>query len=292
MIFWYQLKINLADEKLAHIEAMLSENEAVLALTIQAQAEQEILLQPEPDVYPLWKKNTLVALFESEVSLLETIQALSLTPTEFEITILHQENWIEKSKHLFKPKQFGKRLYLHPSWEKPHQTAHNICLDPGMAFGTGEHETTTLCMQWLDQYFENQKRVLDFGSGSGILAIAAAKLGAAQVDAVDIDPQAVTVCRENAERNDVSEQIKAWHTAEFNITAPYDIVLANILARPLLELKKTFLSALDEKSMLVVSGLLAVQQDWITEVYAPELDLCNRFQLNNWLCLCFKKKSL
>ena len=185
----------------------------------------------------------------------------------------------------YQPMQFGKRLWVCPAGMEAAQSAPDavvLRLDPGLAFGTGTHPTTAMCLEWLDGQSLHGKRVLDYGCGSGILAIAAALLGAGQVAATDIDPQALTATADNAARNGVTV---STHAVESVPDERYDIVLANILAGPLCALAPALLERLAPGGQLVLAGLLNAQVDAVIAAYAPQVQLLRGAQRNEWVRL-------
>lgn len=286
---WYELKIAALPANLASFEESLENNQSVLALTLQSADETEMCLEPAPGEFPIWNSSILTALFNEETALLGAIHQLKLSPEMYYINIFPQENWVEKCRKQFKPKKFGQRLWLCPTWHQAPEDAEKVIwLDPGVAFGTGEHETTSLCLSWLDEHIQPEQRVLDFGCGTGILAIAALKLGASFACAVDIDPQAVQASIENAALNGVQDQMRVMLPSDYQTEDRFDVIVANILAKPLASLKKTFLDSLEEGGSLVVSGILQDQSEWIEQAFAPELRLSASKQEGNWVCLCFK----
>jgi ribosomal protein L11 methyltransferase len=182
----------------------------------------------------------------------------------------------------FKPMQFGPKLWICPSWcEAPDPSAVNILLDPGLAFGSGTHPTTSLCLQWLALHDLAKKQVIDYGCGSGILAIAAAKLGAAKITAVDLHPQALEATFDNATQNGVAEKIVIVSPEEF-IEEPCDVLLANILAGPLMQLAPTFSTLVKPGGHLVLSGILHEQVPAILNCYASWFELSEPVFLEEW----------
>ncbi|MGB0847034.1 MAG: 50S ribosomal protein L11 methyltransferase, partial [Thiolinea sp.] len=181
---------------------------------------------------------------------------------------------------------FGKRLWIYPSWtEAPDDASVKILLDPGLAFGTGNHPTTALCLEWLDGEDLSGKTVLDYGCGSGILAIAAAKLGAAHVMATDIDPQALEATLENCRRNDIPEGQVTTLMPEELPAGTYDVVVANILAGPLVTLAPTVLSHLKPGGRLALSGILNEQSEMIEAAYSPALTDYSISSQEDWIRL-------
>ena len=173
----------------------------------------------------------------------------------------------------FHPMQFGERLWICPSWrDVPDPNAVNVMLDPGLAFGTGTHPTTALCLRWLDGIDMTDKTVVDFGCGSGILALAALKLGATRVIGIDIDPQALQATKENARRNGVEDRLDVY-LPEDQPELEADVVMANILSGPLLELQSVITDYCKSDGLLVLSGILAEQVTRIEEAYSKDIEL-------------------
>jgi ribosomal protein L11 methyltransferase len=190
----------------------------------------------------------------------------------------------------YQPMRFGERIWIVPSWcEAPQPNAVNILLDPGLAFGTGTHPTTALCMAWLDAQDIQGKTVLDYGCGSGILGVAAAKLGASNVTAIDIDPQALLATRSNAERNGVSDMITTGLPRELHAEERFDVVLANILAGPLVELAPTLCQALRRGGLIALSGILQEQAAAVREAYAAYCDMDEPVTEGDWIRLSGKR---
>ena len=208
---WRQLSLTISADQAEPVADVLSEQGAV-AVTLQDAADQP-LYEPPLGSTPLWERTDVVALFEADINMESVIAALRAAPgvsASFEYTVSYVEDkdWERACLDQFKPLKFGERLWVCPSWhEIPEPGAVNIILDPGLAFGTGTHPTTALCLGWLDAHDVRGLDVLDYGCGSGILALAAAKLGAAKVWAVDHDPQALTATRANAEQNGLGATI-------------------------------------------------------------------------------------
>lgn len=202
---------------------------------------------------------------------------------EHRILELENREWTREWLKDFKPMRFGKRLWICPTViEPPEPAAINIRLDPGLAFGTGTHATTALCLEWLDANDITGKSVIDFGCGSGILAIAAARLGAASVWAVDLDPQALAAARENARCNQVLECLEV--TSPDDMPAlQVDVLLANILSGPLLELAPRFARLVRPGGTLLLSGILSSQQKEVQTAYAPGFKFYNVVHRQEWL---------
>ena len=183
----------------------------------------------------------------------------------------------------FHPMRFGERLWICPSWrDVPDPTAVNVMLDPGLAFGTGTHPTTSLCLQWLDGLDLEGKTVIDFGCGSGILAIAALKLGAAHAIGIDIDPQAITASRDNAERNGVSERLSLYLPKDQPQELQADVVVANILAGPLRELAPMISVLPRAGGLLGLSGVLATQAESVADAYRATFEIDPIAEKEEW----------
>jgi len=207
----------------------------------------------------------------------------------FDIEELEDEDWIQKGTADFHAMQFGKRLWVCPSWESEinQQDAVIIQLDPGLAFGTGAHPTTSLCLKWLDDHDLKGKTVLDFGCGTGILAIAALKLGAATAIGTDNDPQALDASKENAQNNQVDIELYLPEKLPQN---QVDIIVANILANPLCELAPTLIELVKPCGLLILSGILHDQSAQICEIYQRFADVLEITQQDDWLRIVVQKR--
>ena len=236
---WLQLIFETDADSAPSLSDLLSEAGA-LAVTLEDDADQP-LYEPPPGATPLWQATRVVALFEQghDMNAILAAVAAAWAPRElpaWRLEELEDREWSREWMDTFRPMRFGERLWIVPSWsEAPAAEAVNILLDPGLAFGTGTHPTTRLCLEWLDQNDPADARVVDYGCGSGVLAIAAAKLGADRVWAVDNDPQALLATCDNAARNDVQERI-VTALPEHLPEARCDVLIANILAEPLIAL--------------------------------------------------------
>ncbi len=285
---WLQLTLTLPSE---HADAMSEALEEIGAISVTLQdAAGEIKIETEWDHTPMWSKVGLSALLPEDTNV-ETlgqylIDRLGLTQAPaYRIERVDDQDWATSWKAHYKPIHMGGRLWICPSWcEPPQPEAVNIVLDPGMAFGTGDHPTTALCLEWLAEQDLHDKRVLDFGCGSGILAIAALKLGARAAYAVDIDPQSLVVTRENAERNGVAERLHIMLPAALPAGLTADVVVANILAGALKELAPTLLAYTHPTGGLALSGLLAEQGEDVRTHYAPPFALAVR-ERQGWVAL-------
>ncbi|THF53551.1 MAG: 50S ribosomal protein L11 methyltransferase, partial [Methylophaga nitratireducenticrescens] len=251
---WIQLIFTSSPQQAEALSDALSECGAA-AVTFQDNADQPIY-EPAIGETPLWSATSVIALFDAETDtdmLLASLKSLISDLPDCRIEAVEDKDWEREWMDNFKPICFGEKLWIVPSWHQPPQPeAINILLDPGLAFGTGTHPTTALCLQWLDQADLTGKTVIDYGCGSGILAIAAALLGANKIIGVDTDPQALEATQANAQRNGV---IIETYLPQHCPTIECDLLLANILAGPLLELMPRFLELTRPQSQLVLSGL-------------------------------------
>ena len=237
---------------------------------------------------PGWTRSRIVALLEidADVDLLhaEAFAAVGLpVVSAYELDTVEEQNWVQLTQSQFDPIRVSDRLWIVPSWhEAPDPGAVNLILDPGMAFGTGSHPTTRLCLEWLEREVQAGDSVLDYGCGSGILAIAAARLGAAHVAGVDIDPQAVEAARANAERNEVIAQ---FADSAAPVAGEYDLVVANILSNPLRVLAPAICAHVKSGGRLALSGILREQADEIIAIYAQWLPMTIADTREDWVCL-------
>ena len=237
---------------------------------------------------PGWTHSKVLALFEPDADVAAMLAAaalevgLSQVPT-FSIEVIEEQNWVQLTQSQFDPIRVSERLWIVPSWHAiPDPAAVNLILDPGMAFGTGSHPTTRLCLEWLERAVSDQCTVLDYGCGSGILAIAAARLGAGRVAGVDIDPQAVEAARANAERNGV---IALFADSAEPVAGEYDLVVANILSNPLRVLAPAICAHVRSGGRLALSGILREQAEEIIAIYAQWLPLSIADVREDWVCL-------
>ena len=225
--------------------------------------------------HPVWDSSLVTGLFNVQLGVDEVMAKLTraFAPDalpECRVESLPEQDWERSWMDRFQPMQYGRNLWICPTWyEPPDPEAINIMLDPGLAFGSGSHETTRLCMQWLSTQRLEGKAVIDYGCGSGILAIAALKSGAASALGVDIDQQALQASRQNAQLNQVSERLQLALPANMPDQSAADIVFANILAGTLVELKTQLLTLRKAQGVLVLSGILQSQQAMIYKEFEP-----------------------
>ena len=264
------------------------------AVTVLDAGDQP-LYEPKPNEEPLWDDIHLVAIFEdSEITpqleaFLHKLQDQHLIKS-FQLKDVEEQNWVRKSLDLFVPTPFGHKLWICPSWHvPPNPTATNVMFDPGLAFGTGSHPTTALCLEWLDEHIAGNETIVDYGCGSGILAIAALKLGAVHAIAVDYDTQALDATRANAALNDIaSTELEVYLPAEVR---PYqaDIVIANIISKPLIELAPNLTELTKPDGLLVLSGILSEQVGDVLNAYQANFRLMEQITKENWVRLTLKK---
>lgn len=244
-----------------------------LAVTFTDAGDQPIL-EPPPGAAPLWERVCVTGLFAAETDpdrVLLALAAESQAPPAGRWTELGERPWAELWQAHFRPRHCGGRLWICPSWcEPPDPQAVNLHLDPGLAFGTGDHPTTALCLEWLAGRQLRDARVLDYGCGSGILAIAACLLGAARATAVDLDAQALAATRSNAARNGIgADRLAVAPPEQFAAHADEDVILANILANPLITLAPRLAQAAAPGAALCLSGILAGQIGMVATAFRP-----------------------
>jgi len=287
---WIQAVVDITAQQSDDIEDLLMAIGAQ-AVTMRDGANQPIY-EPPLGTTPLWDKVTLVALFDAEQPLALQMEQLSaLYESEYgkgfpsyKLELVEDKDWIREWMDTFKPMPFGQRLWICPSWlETEDPEAVNLRLAPGLAFGTGTHPTTSLCLKWLDGQSLNDKTVVDFGCGSGILGIAAMLLGAKSLMGIDIDPQAILASNENTERNQIDANLVTFYLPEDAPSQQADLVLANILAGPLVELKDAILSYLLPGGHLVLSGILASQAEEVADAYRQDCVINGITEEDGWV---------
>ena len=294
---WLQITLALGTQEAAEFETVLQAHGAV-AITYESQAD-EVVLEPKPGEIPLWQHINLVALFSIDTNISGLNEALRVLDAEvherLDVAFVAEEDWQQRLANHTVSAEFGGRLLLLPKIEAVAQRVvakaekAALYLEPGLAFGSGSHPTTRMCLEWLASHIKPEQVVLDFGCGSGILAIGAALLGA-RVIAVDHDDQAITATRENAQFNGVSEQIqtltlvdwgrdRSWQASEH-----FDVVVANILAAPLIDLAPTFSRSLRQGGSLVLAGILDHQASQVMQAY-PGVKFGPTVAEDEWVCL-------
>ncbi len=263
-----------------------------LSVTLK-DAEDNPVLEPLPGETPLWDDIIVTGLFDADTDseqLKQQIYNQLGTQLKLKVEALEDKDWVRAWMDDYKPMQFGERLWVCPKHiPPPAPDAVNLMLDPGLAFGTGTHPTTALCLEWLDAAEISGKQILDFGCGSGVLAIAALLLGAAQCDGTDIDPQAITASRDNALANQVSDQL-ALYLPDDMPDNKYDLILANILAGPLTELSEQLANYCHPGADIVLSGILETQSEKIIRAYSPWFELDPIAVKDEWIRVSGKRK--
>ena len=284
---WLQLIIPTDDTQADQLSDALMEQGAV-SVTLEDMQDQP-MLEPAIGTTPMWSKTRAVGLFDASYDLSQVVlnleQQLRKKIPDWKGEQLEDKDWVRAWMDDFKPMQFGEKLWVVPSnFEPPQADAVNILLDPGLAFGTGTHPTTSMCLEWLDANPPVDKDIIDFGCGSGILAIGAILLGAKHAEAIDIDPQALIATCDNAEKNHVSDAIKTYLPKEFSQkTTP--LLLANILASPLVEFAAYFAELTEAQGQIVLSGILAEQAEQVLTAYQANFDIQIWKQQGDWVCL-------
>jgi ribosomal protein L11 methyltransferase len=289
---WVQVSVECAGKNTSLVTAVL---EAAGALSVSLQdAADELLIEPEPGMSPLWEQVRVVALYAPDVDAGRVIGQLRSAMEESQLNasveIVADMDWSEIWRDSFTAMRFGERLWIVPSGEEcPDPDAIVVALDPGLAFGTGTHATTALCLEWLDGHAPAGQTVVDYGCGSGILAIAAHKLGAARVHAVDIDPQALQSTRVNAGRNGIEAGLTVQLPDSF-APGQVDLVMANILANPLIELAGELTGYLRTKGRIVMTGILAEQAEDVMSAYRDAIKFADPVVREEWVQLAGRKR--
>ncbi|MDG5500913.1 50S ribosomal protein L11 methyltransferase [Marinobacter sp. BGYM27] len=295
---WIQMRVPADPEHAELIEDILMEAGAE-AVTMEDAADQP-LYEPDPGTTPLWGNTRVTGLFNADSSIddIRTMisdsyhQQTQQMLDEIDVSILEDKDWERAWMDDFKPLPFGKRLWIVPSWhEAPDPDAANLMLDPGMAFGTGTHPTTALCLQWLDGKDVSDTQVIDYGCGSGILGLAALLLGARHVIGVDTDPQALEASRDNARRNQVEDDRLALFLPGQDSETEADIMLANILAQPLISLAEKLASRVRNGGDIVLSGILSTQAREVMAAYEPWFVMDEPVQQDDWIRLTGRRRD-
>lgn len=299
---WVQMTLVIDSGEVDQVSDYLEAFE-VQAITTENAGEDEFYEVAFPGT-PTWHKVRLTALFEDGIDLqilaASTLNQLSrVDADEIPITIekLADQNWERVWLQSFKPIKVGTDLWVVPSWCEPADpNSRNIRLDPGLAFGTGTHATTHMCLKWLSEQPLAGQRVLDYGSGSGILAIAAIMAGASHADAVDIDPFAVSACEDNARRNhfngkSIDSVMDAFLPQDLpQATNSYDLVIANILAEVILDLVEELSAHVAPNGHLLLTGILDEQADKVVAAYEAEFNFTRQYQ-DHWVLLVGQRSS-
>lgn len=288
---WLQLRLDTDPEHATTLEDALLEAGAV-AVTLEDNADEPVL-EPGVGETPLWRQTRLTGLFPADTDMQTVLGMLPealLAGCNQRVEILEDKDWEREWIRHYQPMRFGRRLWVCPSWlEPPEPGAVNLLLDPGLAFGTGTHPTTALCLTELDSLELAGSKVVDYGCGSGILAVAALKLGAREALGVDNDPQALDASRDNASRNGIADSdftvVLPGHETIARWQDQADLVVANILAGPLAALSEELLGLLRPGGTLLLSGLLDTQAEALIAHYQPVMQLVIAGEKEGWVCL-------
>lgn len=295
---WVEIIIEVALDQAENLSDALMEAGA-LSVSVEDADEGTDAEKPlfgEPGMEPeenAWERSRVIALADTDTDVTQLVdtasQAISLTPTPaFTTRQVEEQDWVRLTQSQFEPIHIGKNIWVVPSWhEAPQENALVLELDPGLAFGTGSHPTTRLCMEWLEAHAPQQLSVLDYGCGSGILAMVAKKLAANKVVGVDIDPQAIESANFNAERNqcEIEFLLPEAFAENYPHHHQFDIVVANILSSPLKVMAPMLASRVANGGSLILSGVLARQAEEVALAYAPFIQLSVWAQREGWVAL-------
>lgn len=298
---WLQIHITVDQAQVDFTETLLLSLGAV-SVTLD-DAEDQALLEPLPGETPLWNKVIVTGIYaqeddeEIDVTALETFIKTQMPEAPLRSEFLEDQEWERTWMDAYEPIQIGEKYWIVPEWmEAPEADAVNIKLDPGLAFGTGNHASTFLCLQWLGKTDVKDKIVIDYGCGSGILAVAALLLGAKKVYATDIDPQAVLATQQNAELNGVLDKLYVGLPEEFNTelgTQKADVFVANILAGPLMALAEEFSTLIKPEGEFALAGIIDDQVNDVSEVYAEFFDILEKEKRDeNWYRISGKRHNI
>lgn len=292
---WWQLSVQSTVDELEQTEASLLAIGAV-CITL-ADAQDSPIYEPLPGNSPVWNQSVVTGMFEPTRQLEDLYDELIKLLPDHQVatasqSILEDQDWERVHLQHFKPIQCAHNLWVVPGWlSPPDPSATNIQLDPGLAFGTGSHPTTQLCLEWIAHQDIKRQSVIDYGCGSGILAIAACKLGAASVFAVDIDPQALSASSENALRNDIEAEILHISLATQLEQVEADLLIANILSGPLIELAPRFADLVKPGGRILLSGILKHQVNDVISTYHPFFNLVAEKESEGWVRITGNRKS-
>ncbi|WP_407314849.1 50S ribosomal protein L11 methyltransferase [Pseudomonas sp. nanlin1] len=290
---WLQVRLAISPEQAETYEDALLEIGAVSVTFMDA--EDQPIFEPDLNTTPLWSHTHLLALFEADTQaepVFAHLQLLTGAPLpEHHAEVIADQDWERSWMDNFHPMRFGERLWIVPSWHAaPEPNAVNLLLDPGLAFGTGTHPTTALCLEWLDSQPLAGCQVLDFGCGSGILAIAALLLGAQLAVGTDIDVQALEASRDNAGRNGIADERFPLYLPESLPPLQADVLVANILAGPLVSLAPQLSGLVKSGGRLALSGILAEQGEEVAAAYAKDFELDPIANRDGWVRISGRRR--
>ena len=297
---WLELSLTIRAAEQERVELALEDAGALAVTLLDADAGtpgERAILEPGVGETPLWDDLTLTALFDASADRAGLLHVLGelvpeLDPARVRFRDVEDQDWTRVWMEDFHPMRFGRRLWIYP-WnvEPPADGSERavVRLDPGLAFGTGTHPTTALCLEWLDAQDLAGRSVLDYGCGSGVLALAALQLGAAHVTGIDNDPQALAASRDNAERNGVGDRLSLLAPEDFTDT-PADVLVANILAGPLAELAPRFARCTRPGAPIALSGILAGQEHELLQRYAADFDDLRIDTRDDWVRIAGRRR--
>ena len=291
MLGWQQIKFVINSSLVEYWSDFLESGGAV-SVTYRDFADTPVL-EPLPGETPLWDDLGITGLFKDDLDLLDLLSYIRSNidlPNSLLLEKLPDEDWERSWMSYFKPMQFGNKIWIIPDgFEVVDETACNILLDPGLAFGTGTHPTTALCLEWLDNNSPDGLAVIDYGCGSGVLSVAASLLGAVSVIATDIDAQALLATNDNANKNNVDNIVTKLSSKEM-VIEPVDLLIANILAKPLISLSASFASKVKAFGVVVLSGMLSTQWQEVSDCYSEWFEMDPPILKDGWVCLSGKRK--
>lgn len=298
---WLQIHITVDQAQVDFTETLLLSLGAV-SVTLD-DAEDQALLEPLPGETPLWNKVIVTGIYaqedgeEIDVAALEAFIQQQMPDAPLRSALMEDQAWERTWMDAYEPIQIGEKFWIVPEWmQAPEPDAVNIKLDPGLAFGTGNHASTFLCLQWLGKTDVKDKIVIDYGCGSGILGVAALLLGAKKVYATDIDPQAVLATQQNAELNGVLENLYVGLPEEFNAEFAHqkaDVFVANILAGPLMALASEFSTLVKSEGEFALAGVIDEQVDDVSRVYSEFFDILEVEKRDeNWCRISGKRHTI
>ena len=293
---WLQIRVQSTPEQVPELEDLLLGCGAMV-VTFE-DVNDDPVYEPELNTTPLWNHTRVTGLFEADADIEQIRPLIDEKATELnadlatKIEILEDKDWEREWMDSYHPIQFGERLWVCPSWrEIPDPDAVNLVLDPGLAFGTGTHPTTALCLEWLDSLDCHNKTIIDYGCGSGILGIAGLLLGANNMVGIDIDPQAVQATQDNAERNKIDATRIEVKLPPYESDLQAEIVVANILAGPLAQLADTISALVATGGQLALSGILSNQAQEVIDAYSPWFTIESVVEKEDWIRIVATKNA-